>query len=178
MCFVFHYSHFAVPFPSFSPFSFILPIFNANILLYVGFLCLFFRPRAHCGSVELVPVYRDDGWRTLWTRREGFHPTLVGWLRFIRLGLEGIYIYWKKRVCQPFSRKNGKVPLAVGIACPDQLVCCIYLFSTHFCFPASGQAVVTGPRCRPFFPPVLLPSIFIAHRVQQSHCSSIFIECC
>ena len=30
-----------------------------------------------------------------------------------------------------------------------------------------------GHRCRPFFPPVLA-SIFIAHRVQQSHCSSIF----
>ena len=26
----------------------------------------------------------------------------------------------------------------------------------------------------PSSPPVLLPSIFIAHRVQQSHCSSIF----
>ena len=44
------------------------------------------------------------------------------------------------------------------------------LFS-HFHFPASGQAVVTGvvPSS-----PRFLPSIFIAHRVQQSHCSSIF----
>ena len=40
----------------------------------------------------------------------------------------------------------------------------------HFYVPASGQAVVTGV-IRP--PPRFLPSIFIAHRVQQSHCSSI-----
>ena len=49
----------------------------------------------------------------------------------------------------------------------------IYLFfsySLHFYFPASGQAVVTGDvPSSPWF----LPSIFIAHRVQQSHCSSI-----
>ena len=40
----------------------------------------------------------------------------------------------------------------------------------HFYFPASGQAAVTGvvPSS-----PRFLPSIFIAHRVQQSHCSSI-----
>ena len=37
-------------------------------------------------------------------------------------------------------------------------------------FPASGQAVVTGVVLSP---PRFLPSIFIAHRVQQSHCSSI-----
>ena len=49
-----------------------------------------------------------------------------------------------------------------------------FFFLAHFYLPASGYAVVTGPRCRPFFPPVLLPSIFIAHRVQQTHCSSIF----
>ena len=39
-------------------------------------------------------------------------------------------------------------------------------FFSHFYFPASGQAVVTGviPSSRRF-----LPSIFIAHRVQRSH---------
>ena len=41
----------------------------------------------------------------------------------------------------------------------------------HFYFPASGQAVVTGVVPSP---PRFLPSIRIAHRVQQSHCSSIF----
>ena len=34
-----------------------------------------------------------------------------------------------------------------------------------------------GHRCRPFPPPVRA-FIFIAHRVQHSHRSSIFIECC
>ena len=44
-------------------------------------------------------------------------------------------------------------------------------FSSHFYFPASGQAMVTGvvPSL-----PRFMPSIFIAHRVQQSQCSSIF----
>ena len=50
------------------------------------------------------------------------------------------------------------------------LILFLSLFS-HFYLPASGQAVVTGvvPSS-----PRFLPSIFIAHRVQQSHCSSIF----
>ena len=47
----------------------------------------------------------------------------------------------------------------------------ISFFFTHIHFPASGHAVVTGvvPSS-----PRFLPSVFIAHRVQQSHCSSIF----
>ena len=46
-----------------------------------------------------------------------------------------------------------------------------FFFVPRFYFPASGQAVVTGvvPSPRRF-----LPSFFIAHRVQQSHCASIF----
>ena len=51
----------------------------------------------------------------------------------------------------------------------------LLFFLSHFYFPASGQAVVTGVVPSP---PRFLPSIFIAHRVQQSRCSSIFIECC
>ena len=43
--------------------------------------------------------------------------------------------------------------------------------SSHFYFPSSGQAVVTGVVPSP---PRFLPSVFIARRVQQSHCSSIF----
>ena len=46
-----------------------------------------------------------------------------------------------------------------------------FFFSHIFCSPAFGQAVVTGVVPSP---PRFLPSIFIAHRVQQSHCSSIF----
>ena len=34
-----------------------------------------------------------------------------------------------------------------------------------------------GLRCRPF-PPVRALSFYLAHRVQHSHCSSTFIECC
>ena len=47
----------------------------------------------------------------------------------------------------------------------------IYIFITHIYFPASGQVVDTGvvPSA-----PRFLPSIFIAHRVQQSYCLSIF----
>ena len=45
-----------------------------------------------------------------------------------------------------------------------------FSFLAHFHFPASGQGVVTGVIPSP---PRFLPSIFIAHRVQQSHCSSI-----
>ena len=46
-----------------------------------------------------------------------------------------------------------------------------FLFFVHFYSPASGQAVVTGAIPSS---PRFLPSTFIAHRVQQSHCSPIF----
>ena len=50
---------------------------------------------------------------------------------------------------------------------------CILFFnisSSHF-FPASGQAVIAGVvHSHPRF----LPPVFIAHRFQQSHCSSMF----
>ena len=53
-----------------------------------------------------------------------------------------------------------------------QTLCFLFfVFFTHIYFPASGQAVVTGVVP---FPHRFLPSVFIAHRVQQSHCSSIF----
>ena len=44
-----------------------------------------------------------------------------------------------------------------------------FFFSHTFNFSASGQAVVTGV----IPPPRFLPSICIAHRIQQSHCTSI-----
>ena len=46
-----------------------------------------------------------------------------------------------------------------------------FFFFLTFHFPASGQAVVTGVVPPP---PRFLHSRFIAHRVPQSHCSSIF----
>ena len=51
----------------------------------------------------------------------------------------------------------------------------IYIIFSRFYFPASGRAVVTGVvPAPPPLPPVFLPSIFIAHRVQQSHRPSTF----
>ena len=44
-------------------------------------------------------------------------------------------------------------------------------FFSRIYFPASGQAMLTGVVPSP---PRSLPSVFITHRVQQSHCSSIF----
>ena len=46
----------------------------------------------------------------------------------------------------------------------------LFFFRTFY-FPASGQVVVTGVVPSP---PRFLPSFFIANRVQQSHCLSIF----
>ena len=49
------------------------------------------------------------------------------------------------------------------------------IFFSHIYLLSSFWASC-GHRCRPFFPPVLTFNFlfFIAHRVQQSHCSSIF----
>ena len=48
---------------------------------------------------------------------------------------------------------------------------CHFFFAHFYISSTAGQAVVTGvvPSS-----PRFLPSFFIAHRVQQSHCSSIF----
>ena len=66
----------------------------------------------------------------------------------------------------------------VGSIAPSTTVDHIYIYIffffllfSHIYFPASGQAVVTGVVPSP---PRFLSSIIIAHRVQQSHCSSIF----
>ena len=58
------------------------------------------------------------------------------------------------------------------LLCSVSFVLYIFLFSSAlFYFPASGQPAVT--RVVPS-PPRFLPSIFVAHRVQHSHCSSVF----
>ena len=50
---------------------------------------------------------------------------------------------------------------------------CLFVFSfAHFYFLASGQAVWSQVSSLP--PPRLLPTIFTAHKVQRSHCSSSF----
>ena len=58
---------------------------------------------------------------------------------------------------------TGQAPVVITV-----FVCCF----SHSYIQASGQAVVTGVVPSP--PPGFLPSMFIAHRVPQSHCSSIF----
>ena len=64
-------------------------------------------------------------------------------------------------------------PAPTVSTCPHLYIFIFFFFLSfffaHFYFPASGQAVVTGA-----FSPQFLPSIFFAHRVQQSHRSSIF----
>ena len=62
----------------------------------------------------------------------------------------------------------------------DRLVyidCCIYILFFAFCFflthLISGFWTSRGHKCRPFSPQVLAFN-FTAHRVEQSHCSSIF----
>ena len=71
------------------------------------------------------------------------------------------------------SRSRGEARQTYGIVALDYYVYTrrVLFFFTHIYFPASGQAMVTGVVPSP---PRLLTSIFIAHRVQQSHCSSIF----
>ena len=72
-------------------------------------------------------------------------------------------IYVVRRGIPTFLVKNSNTHREIFFFC--------LFFSSHFYFPASGQAVLPGVVPSP---PRFLPSIFIAHRVQQSHCSSIF----
>ena len=61
--------------------------------------------------------------------------------------------------------------IVAGVCRPEIPALFFFFFFTHIYFLASGQAVVTGVAPSS---PRPLPSIFILHRVQQSHCSSIF----
>ena len=65
---------------------------------------------------------------------------------------------------------QSSLPLKIEVY--DILYIYIYFFFfSKLYFPASGQAVVTAVVVPSS--PRFLPSFFIAHRVQQSHCSSI-----
>ena len=77
---------------------------------------------------------------------------------------------------------SGRVTLRVAIPVPDT---CSFDTAAKLSvssstrrrfYPqrSSGQAVVTGVVPSPRY----VPLIFIPHRVQHSHCSSIFVECC
>ena len=72
----------------------------------------------------------------------------------------------------PRKKKKMRCLRVIAQVSPNSpLFIYLFIFFAHFYFPASGQAVVTGDVPSP---PLYLPSIFIAHRVQHSHCSSIF----
>ena len=65
--------------------------------------------------------------------------------------------------CSPWVFGHTRVCTGTMLVPPE--------YHTCFYFPVSGQAVVAGVVPSP---PRFLRIIFIAHRVQQSHCSSIF----
>ena len=71
--------------------------------------------------------------------------------------------------CRRFGRNPCSVSHMASLL--NLLGLFFFFFFAHFYSPASGQAVVTGVVPSP---PRFLPSIFIAHGVQHSHCSSIF----
>ena len=78
----------------------------------------------------------------------------------------------------PLISSGAEIELAIRGAHEGTLFFFSFFFSIFgitFYFPASGQAVVSGVIPSP---PRYVPSIFIAHRVQRSHCSSIFIGSC
>ena len=67
------------------------------------------------------------------------------------------------------------------------LLLVFFFFSDHFYFPAQlvGGFTLSDLLDKPCSqvgvvpsPPRYVPSFFIAHTVQHSHCSSSFIECC
>ena len=107
-----------------------------------------------------------------------FHAGQVDWTRDISHGSKSkshgsnmsAYVPWSigwSLVPRTFPRMS--LCFFTGTVCSIIVFFCF--FFSHFYSPASGQAVVTGVVPSP---PRFLPSIFIAHRVQQSHCSTIF----
>ena len=76
-----------------------------------------------------------------------------------------------EKSCFFLQESFGRMAWVSGFAQPYRSFFFFFFFFTHFHFPASGQAVVTGVAPSP---PRFLPSLFMAHRVQQCHCSSIF----
>ena len=79
------------------------------------------------------------------------------------------------RNCYVGTDHSYKYPVFLGgcrymtLTAVARVFWCFGVFIFTFYFLASEQAVVTGVPA----PPRFLPSIFIAHRVQQFHCSSV-----
>ena len=108
------------------------------------------------------------------------YPTVSAWKHDfstavpVTAAISSFFVGWGKlifsvretQICQRFFFLRCTTTLGIFYSVFFFFFC----FFAHFYFPASGQAVVTGVI---HSPPRFLPSIFIAHRVQQSHCSSI-----
>ena len=75
------------------------------------------------------------------------------------------------RYLRAYASRQSTASTSSPLSQYDSIASFFSFFCSHVYFPASGQAVVTGVVPSP---PRFLPSIFIAHRVQQSQCSSIF----
>ena len=87
----------------------------------------------------------------LHTKKENIATLEAGSFSLRQCSIEALHTWYDKT-----SKQHNLEPNAI-------------FFFSHFYFPAYRQAVVTDVVP---FPPRFLPSIFIAHRVQQSHCSS------
>ena len=73
---------------------------------------------------------------------------------------------------RPLCTCKGRVEVSSVFSASGVVYTFFFFFSSHFYVPASGQAVVVSGvvPC----PARYVPSVLIAHRVQYSHCSSIF----
>ena len=128
-----------------------------------------------CGLLETVDKPR---FHRPWNRATGSRFRTVH---------DGLFTVWRQKcTCKSVpaitwllvSRRRG-LPYQLPGTYQECRTHTIFLFSSSTrkrFYPqrSSGQAVVTGVVASPRY----VPSIFIAHRVQHSHCSSIFIKCC
>ena len=145
-----------------------------------------------CVSLHLV-----EGCGTASTRRQGLCVgDIAAYLVFVRgskLDRVRATVCEGSAVAVAVSDRTCRLPtkyphindtsIATWIASAAASHCCladcpcffVFCFPSHIFFSASGQAAVSGVVPSP---PRYVPSVFIVHKMQHSHCSSIFIECC
>ena len=112
----------------------------------------------------LRPYYEFGTWQR--TRGDSRGTTILLLLYFSTAAC-GSYLLYHIAFCYCCCCNNNNriVVSVINAGLP------FYFFFAHFYFPAPGQAVVTGVVPSPAR---FLPSIFTAHRVLHSHCSSNF----
>ena len=102
-------------------------------------------------------------------------PSIIGYTSYyVQRTPEWIYYILRMYIINIMCWSWSMLSSNPTIRCGD-LILILILILSHFYFPDSGQAVVSGVAPST---PRYVPSIFIAHRVQHSHCSSAFVECC